>query len=159
MHKQATTTSTSRLSLTTYIRWRTGLPLGAKGSLSAMLKRAFGATSLAGFWRYWNPIFGYGLARYIEAPLRGIVPRWLALMLTFIVCGAIHDAVTMLVRGSGASLFTLWFGIISLGIVVSEQIKLNFNNLTWRWRAVWHLSFLGLCLLLTLTIQAVFGLP
>jgi hypothetical protein len=53
-----------RVTLAAYVRRRTGLPLGEAGSLRAMLRGAFGAPTLAGFWRHWNPIFGYGLGIY-----------------------------------------------------------------------------------------------
>ncbi|MCB0198341.1 MAG: hypothetical protein KDJ65_40755, partial [Anaerolineae bacterium] len=43
-----------------YVALRNGVPLGDGRSLRHMLRRSFGAASFAGFWQYWNPIWGYG---------------------------------------------------------------------------------------------------
>jgi len=59
-----------KLTLAQYVRRRNGVPLGASGSLRNMFYRSLGAGSIAGFWRYWNPVFGYYLGRYIYAPLK-----------------------------------------------------------------------------------------
>lgn len=72
------------LSLGQYVRRRNGVPMGASGSFRGMMVRAFGAASFAGFWRYWNPIFGYYLGRYIYTPASRVVPRPLALVVTFL---------------------------------------------------------------------------
>ena len=61
--------SRQRLSLAQYVLRRNGVPLGAPHSLQNMLYRSFGAGTYAGFWQYWNPIWGYGLGKYVYAPL------------------------------------------------------------------------------------------
>ena len=53
------------MTLNQYIERRNGVPLGASGALRNMLRRSFGAGTLAGFWQYWNPIFGYYLAHSV----------------------------------------------------------------------------------------------
>lgn len=98
---ETTTSKTEKsqgMTLADYVQHRNGLPLGASGSLENMLRRSLGAGSFAEFWQYWNPIWGYGLGRYIYKPLRKFIPAAIALILTFLVSGAIHDAVIMLVR-------------------------------------------------------------
>src|SRR3546814_14946088 len=95
-------------SLSQSILRRNGVPAGARGSLRNMFQRSLGASTFAGFWRHWNPVFGYALGRYVFAPLKRAVPSALALVATFVVCGAIHDLVIMAVRGAPAFLFTPW---------------------------------------------------
>lgn len=93
-----------------------------------MLARSFGAGSFAGFWRHWNPIWGYGLGRYVFAPAQRVIPPWLALIATFLVSGLIHDAVVMLLRREPAFVFTIWFAISALGIIASDRIGWNFAH-------------------------------
>ena len=69
-----------KLTLSEYVRRRNGVPLGAPGSLRNMLRRSFGARSFAGFWQYWNPVFGYCLGRYIFVPLKRVSPPSVALV-------------------------------------------------------------------------------
>ena len=84
------------LTLSEYVRRRNGVAMGAPGSLSNMLARSLGAGSFGEFWRYWNPIWGYGLGKYVFAPLKKALPPALALVATFVVSGALHDLATML---------------------------------------------------------------
>ena len=58
------------LTLAQYVKRRNGVALGYSGSFSNMLHRSFGAGTLAKFWQYWNPIWGYYLGRYIHGPLK-----------------------------------------------------------------------------------------
>ncbi|MBR0553352.1 MBOAT family O-acyltransferase [Stakelama marina] len=136
-------TSSPALSLRSYVKRRLGVPLGAPGSLSAMGRRAFGARSFAGFWLYWNPIFGYGLGRYIFTPLRRAVPRALALLGTFVFCGMLHDAVTLLVRGSTVGLFTAWFAFLAIGVLVGEAVGMNLSRFAHPVRAGAHISYIA----------------
>lgn len=131
-----------RLSLAEYVHRRTGRPLGAAGSLTAMLRRAFGANTLAGFWRYWNPIFGYGLSRFVYTPLRAWTSHGPALVVTFVVCGVLHDVVTMLVRRGAAFLFTPWFLIIGLAILIAERFSFTVRALPFVGRTAVHLAVL-----------------
>ena len=56
------------------------------------LVRSFGAGTFGSFWEYWNPVYGYFLAYYVYRPLRTIMPRWVAVWLTFAACGFfLHD--------------------------------------------------------------------
>jgi hypothetical protein len=56
------------LTLSQYVHRRNGVPLGDAKSLPNMLHRSFGAASFAAFWQYWNPIWGYGLGKYVYTP-------------------------------------------------------------------------------------------
>ena len=124
------------------------MPLGAPGSLRKMLYRSFGARSFAGFWQHWNPIFGYYLGTYVFNPLKRIAPPAVALVLTFVVTGIIHDAVTMAVRQDVAFFFTPWFLFLGIGVVVSNQVSMDLSASPWGVRAITHLAYLSACLLL-----------
>ncbi len=148
-----------QITLAQFVLYRNGLPLGARGSLQNMLRRSFGASSFAGFWQHWNPIFGYGLARYVYAPLRRRIPASLALIMTFIACGALHDAVTMAVRGAAAFFFTPWFFFMGLAVALGTGFGLNFAQRSWAVRGAINTTFIGLCLLLTLLLRRWFAWP
>lgn len=144
------------ISLGQYVRRRNGVSLGGSGSLKNMLQRSFGARSFAGFWRYWNPIFGYYLSRYVYSPTSRFAPRWLALLVTFLICGGLHDIVTFLFRGWTQFLFTLWFFFFSLGVMLGEKLGLNMVQLPLWLRAAIHLMYLCTCLILAISAQRLF---
>jgi len=141
------------LGMAGYVLRRNGVPMGAKGGLRNMFARSLGASSFAGFWRYWNPIFGYALGRYVYRPARQFLPRGIALVVTFIVCGAVHDLVTMAVRGSFAFLFTPWFFFLGSGVILGEALRLEVNSARWPVRAAANLSYLAACLGLALWVK------
>ena len=138
-----------------YVRQRNGVPLGGRGSMSNMLSRSFGATSIAGFWRYWNPIFGYYLHRFIFSPLRLIAPRWIALIFTFLFCGALHDGVTYIVRGSTAFLFTTMFLFFAVGILIGRVARLDMSKMPWFVRVLINFFYLTTCIALAFHVRTV----
>lgn len=132
------------LTLGRYVERRTGVPLGAKGSLRLMLQRSLGAGSFHGFWLYWNPIWGYYLARFVNAPLRRVLPKPLALVATFVASGLVHDAAIVVLTGTRSVVLTVWFGILGLAVVVTERIGLRYDPLPWITRAGVNLGILAL---------------
>ncbi len=124
-----------------------------------MLARSLGAGSLAGFWRHWNPIFGYYLGLYIDSPLRRFLPRSAALVLTFVFCGALHDLVTMSIRGSVTFFFTPWFFLLGSGVVVGDWTGLDFSSRPWGVRAGINILYVSVCLALTLVARKAFDIP
>ena len=141
-----------RLTLSQYIIRRNGVPAGARGSLRNMLHRSLGASTFAGFWRYWNPVFGYTLARYVFAPLKLVVPSTVAHVVTFLVCGAIHDLVTMAARGSSAFFFTPWFFFLGVGVLLGNAMGLDFSGKPWPVRAAANLTYISACLVITIAL-------
>ncbi|MXP46881.1 acyltransferase [Altererythrobacter luteolus] len=130
------------LTLAQYVRRRNGVPLGHKRSLQNMLGRSLGASSLAGFWRHWNPIWSYGLGRYILSPLQRVAPQWLALVVTFAVSGVLHDLVMMAIRKEIVLLFTPWFSIQGIAVVISSHFGWSFDTWPWPARAAMNLAYI-----------------
>lgn len=147
-------TNERELTLSQYIRRRNGLPAGARGSLRNMLHRSLGARSFAVFWQHWNPVFGYGLGRYVYSPLRHVASPAIALVLTFVVSGAIHDLVTMAVRGSMAFLFTPWFFLLGLGVIAGRAARIDLSGRPWLFRAAVNIAYVAACLAAVLAIKA-----
>jgi hypothetical protein len=81
-----------RPSLSTYITYLLGS--GSSNQLKNWFERSWGARSFADFWRCFNPVYGYYLSYHAYRPLRRVVPRALAMWLTFIASGfLLHDLV------------------------------------------------------------------
>jgi len=146
------------LTLSQYVLRRNGVPLGDSDSLKNMLYRSFGANSFAGFWQYWNPIFGYGLGKYVYAPLQRFLPLWAALIWTFVASGGIHDLVTMAIRRSSAFLFIPWFFLLGVGVVLGRAVKMDLSKYAWMIRACIHLAYILFCLWLTLVFRNTLGI-
>ncbi|MAU08547.1 MAG: acyltransferase [Anaerolineaceae bacterium] len=144
--------SRQSLTLAQYVEYRNGVPLGAPGSLQIMLNRSLGASTFKRFWQYWNPIWGYALGRYIFAPIKRFLPAGIALILTFIASGALHDLATTLVRGSLAFFFTPWFFLMSLIVVVEYTLGIDRSDQPFWARVAINLTYIVGCLLLTILI-------
>jgi len=138
------------MTLTEYIKKRNGVPIGSSKSLRNNLYRSLGAKNFSTFWNYWNPIFGYYLGKCIFKPLKRIIPIGLALLVTFIVCGMIHDAVTTMFRGKISLFFTIWFSMMGIAVLITKYFNHNFNKHSWVFRASVNLSIIGFCFLLTM---------
>ena len=134
------------LTLARYVRARNGVPLGARASLPNMLCRSLGASSFAGFWRFWNPIWGYYLGRFIFRPARRVLPPAPAVILTFAVSGALHDLAVTLIRGDPTFLLTPWFVLMSLGLLLGEALHMDLSARPWLVRASAHIAYIGACL-------------
>jgi len=147
------TNTRKQMSMTDYVQYRNGVPLGASGSLQNMLVRSFGAGTFAKFWQYWNPIWGYALGRYIYAPLNRFLPASVSLILTFTISGAVHDVATMLVRGAPAFFFTPWFFLMGIIVVFGRLVKLDYAARPFPIRVTINVSLVVACLMLTLGLQ------
>ena len=145
------------LTLAQYIVRRNGVPAGARGGLRNMLSRSLGASSFAGFWRHWNPVFGYALGRFVFVPLKRIAPPFLALVATFVFSGLLHDAVTALVRGAPAFFFTPWFFFLGVGVLGGQAAEMDTSGYSWGVRAAVNLAYVALCLLLALAVGRFVG--
>ena len=124
-----------------------------------MLRRSLGASSFAGFWRYWNPLWGYYLGRYSFEPLRRVLPRWLALILTFVLCGFLHDLVIMAVRGSVVLFATPWFVLLGSGVVMGEIVGMDTSRFPWAVRAAINVAYVAGSFVLTIAGLAILQKP
>ena len=111
------------------------MPLGNSDSLSNMLNRSLGAGKFSIFWQYWNPIWGYYLGKYIFKPLRFIFPPALSLIITFVVCGFIHDLAIMLLKWKFTLLLTPWFLFMGLSVILGDYAKIDYSKFPWIARA------------------------
>ncbi|WP_268036081.1 acyltransferase [Algoriphagus sp. PAP.12] len=145
------------MTLAAYILKRNGVPMGAPNSLRNMLKRSLGAKDFRTFWNHWNPIFGYFLAYKIFKPLKKASPEGIALLLTFVFCGGIHDLVTFLYRGETRFLFSWWFAFMGLAILFTDFLGVNFASKAWWIRATSNLLLIGICYLGAYAIKNYFG--
>lgn len=141
------------ISLRQYVKRRNGVPLGDNRSLPNMLRYSLGAGTFAEFWLYWNPIWGYYLARYIQRPLLKLLPPSVALILTFVVSGALHDLAISLVKQTVYVVFTPWFGVMALVIVLTQALKLSYSALPWLFRAIINSVLIGASLAAVLVVS------
>ena len=135
--------------LSEYVRARNGVALGAPGSLQNMLRRSLGAGSFAAFWRYWNPIWGYYLSRLVMRPLARLLPTRLAILLTFVVSGAVHDLVVSLIRRETTIFLTPWFAMMGFVVVALDALGITYYPLSRTTRAMVNLLLIGICFVLT----------
>jgi hypothetical protein len=142
--------------LNQYVKKRTGLGLGASGSLQNMLSRSLGAKSFSHFWRYWNPIWSYYLSRYVMRPLSKWIPQWLAIMITFAVSGALHDLAVTLLKWHAIFFFTPWFAVMGAVVLVTSKLNFEYANFPWAIRALFNVAIIVTCYLLTTLLNEVF---
>ena len=142
-----------------YVSQRNGVALGDSGSLRNMLQRSFGAGSFAGFWQYWNPIWGYGLGKYVYSPLRRVLPTGIAVIMTFVVSGGIHDLAAMAVRRTPVFLLTPWFFLLGVGVVLGRLTRLDYSDYPWIVRAGINLAYLAVSLAVTLIAKRLLASP
>ena len=147
----------STLSLAQYVKKRNGVPLGASGSMTNMLSRAFGASSFWVFWQYWNPIWGYYLSRNIMRPLASFLPVSLATLVTFLVSGALHDIAVSIIKWKIVLFFTPWFGLMGLVVIVSKAVGLSYGQVSWPIRALTNASFIFVSLGITYFLETLYA--
>lgn len=144
------------ITLSAYVRRRSGVPLGASGSMRNMLIRSFGAGSFYLFWHYWNPIWGYYLSRYVMKPLSRVLPWWLAIIFTFAVSGGIHDLAVSLVKWRLTFYFTPWFVLMAAMVVILKKFNVTYANYHWIIRVWLNLIFIVTCLVSTILFESLF---
>ncbi len=145
------------MNLSQYVKKRNGVSMGHSRSLRNNLHRSLGAKNFAVFWNFWNPIFGYYLGTKVFKPLKQHIPDGLALVLTFVFCGMVHDTVTILIRGKLSLFFSVWFLIMGMAVLISKYISSDLSNKKWLFRAFINVTIMGLCLYLTLFLNTLFG--
>lgn len=136
------------MTLEEYIEYRTGTKEVSK-IVRNMLLKPFMASSLRSFWNYWNPGYGYFLLYYCYKPLRSLLPDGLSLLITFIICGILHDVIyiiPMMIQNNGnipIPFVTVWFVLIGVGILITDYFRISFKRIRPKVRPLLHLGFLG----------------
>jgi len=150
------------MTLEEYIQYRTGATTISQ-IVRNMVVKPFQSPSLRSFWQYWNPGFGYYLLYYCYKPFRNVFPHWIAHIITFIICGLLHDLIyvipTMMMNGV-AYIFpfiTVWFLIIAIGIMITELLQVDFKKTNKNLRPFLHLAYLIGTFCLTRTIDLSIG--
>ncbi|PZW37778.1 hypothetical protein LX95_02792 [Mesonia algae] len=138
------------MTLSEYVKKRNGVSIGNPKSLRYNLYKSFGAVNFSTFWNFWNPIFGYYLGKFIFKPLKSIFSVSISLIFTFLLCGLIHDMVTLIFKGSTSFLFSVWFLIMSLAVLITRHLKQDHSKQKWVIHASINLSIISFCFLLSL---------
>ena len=141
------------MNLSDYVKRRNGVPLGDSNSLYNMLSRSLGAGKFSIFWQYWNPIWGFYLGKYIFKPLKLFLPQALSLIITFVVCGFIHDLAIMLLKWKFTLLLTPWFLFMGLSVILSEYAKIDYSKLPWIARATINILIISVCLFIAYRVR------
>lgn len=149
------------MNLEEYTYYRTG---STKVSVIVrnMFFKPFVTTSFKEFWKYWNPTWGYYLLFYSYKPLRTIFPAWFAFIVTFLISGLVHDIIYIIPMMMKEIRFvfpfiTVWFLLISIGILVTEYLHINFDKINASFRPVLHLGYLIGTFVLTRYIDLLIG--
>lgn len=130
-----------------YICFRTGETNLLK-IVQKMFFKPFVSSSFRSFWNYWNPGFGFYLLFYIYKPTQQLLPQSIALMLTFLVSGFLHDILyifPMVIINGVKFIFpfiSVWFLIIALGILMTDFLKVNFKTVSTTTRIAFHIIYL-----------------
>ncbi len=141
------------MKLSEYVEKRNGVPMGHSKSLRNNLQRALGAKNFSAFWNFWNPVFGYYLGGKVFKPLKKMLPSALAVVLTFIFSGLIHDLITTLVRGRLSLFFSVWFLLMGTAVAMSKRLDYDLSGQKWIFRACVNLSIISGCLFLTIYLN------
>ena len=141
------------MNLSDYVKRRNGVPLGNSDSLRNMLNRSLGAGKFSIFWQYWNPIWGFYLGKYVFKPLKLILPQALSLIITFVICGFIHDLAIMLLKRKFILLLTPWFLFMGLGVILSDYAKIDYSKFPWIVRAIINIIIISSCLFIAYQVR------
>lgn len=137
------------ISLKDYVKRRNGVHLGHSKSLSNMLTKSLGAKSFDSFWIYWNPIWSYYLNLYIYKPSRRFFHPYIAIILTFIVSGFIHDLVSFFIYKKTSFFITIWFLLMSFVVVFSKAQKIEYDSLSIIIKSIINVSIILGCFCIT----------
>ncbi len=109
--------------------------------------RPFGATSFDRFWRSWNPVYGYVLLYFAYRPLRHVLPRALATLVTFMACGLfLQDAIGWIIGWRVRfPVFTLLFTIFGVASLVTRAVGEDLSRRSFSVRVAVNVVSLAVC--------------
>ena len=91
------------------------------------------AESFTGFWRLWNPVFGYVLLFFVYRPIRRHIPRFAATFVTFCVSGFVLHEIpfgvgVQLLRGHrGVPEIMILLMVFGGLVVLTEAVGMNLS--------------------------------
>jgi hypothetical protein len=122
-----------------------------------MFSRAFTAPTFRGFWRYWNPWYGYALLYGCYLPWRRVAPKSACFVATFAVSGFLfHDLVAWTVIGVAAPVVTVAFVLIAFSCLLSERVGVTLRSLSSSARVVSHLGVILVAFVLSIGLSYAF---
>ena len=136
------------MTLSEYVLKRNGVPLGAKASLLKNLQNSVGAENNILFWKYWNPIWGFYLSKYIYFPLNRYLPKTISSIVTFGISGAFHDLAIGLLGLGWQNFFTIWFVMMGVFMNISKFLNISYSGFGFFIRAVINISSIAICFFL-----------
>nr|WP_286235893.1 MBOAT family O-acyltransferase [Thalassotalea sediminis] len=114
-----------------------------------MLYRSLGAKSFAQFWCYWNPIWSYYLAYYVQRPCTKVLSKPVAIFITFSVSGALHDVAISLLKLKPIFFFTPWFAVMGIVVIFTSKFEMTVTSKKWGLRACANITLIITSYLLT----------
>ena len=127
--------------LRAFVTRRLAHPRGPWQAAQRMLALSFGAGSFAAFWRYWNPVYHCYLYYWCYCPLTRFLPRPVAVLFTFAVCGLLlHDLLHL--PFTGVPIITVWFVLLAAGVVAGECLGMDLSHRSLALRALVNAIYL-----------------
>ena len=142
------------MQLRDYILKKNGAPLGAKSSMRNMFYQSLGMGNFTTFWKHWNPICGFYLGTRVFKPFKQFLHPYLAVIVTFLVCGLIYGAIRSLIFSKIIFVFTPLFIYLGIGMVLSKILHFDDSQLPWIGCALINLLYVGICFLLVYTLRS-----
>ena len=106
------------------------------------------APSFAGFWRLWNPVWGYYLLYWCYRPARRVLPRAAAVLMTFAASGLAHNLLAVALSRRVNPFVTVWFTLYGVVAVVSDALGMDLSRFPGPVRVAVNLAYLAGCYLL-----------
>jgi hypothetical protein len=129
------------ISVRVFVLQRLDNPTGPWSAVKKMFRLSFGAKSFTEFWRYWNPVHHYYLSNYIYKPVRKVLPRSFAVIITFVFCGFfLHDIVH--IAYTGIPLITVWFMLLGIVVLIGEFLNMDLSSRSGVFRVIVNLVYL-----------------
>lgn len=135
------------MTLEEYIKYRTG-ETEVHLIVRNLLFKPFFSNSFRSFWHYWNPGYGYFLLFFCYKPMRNLFPHWISVIITFLLCGFLHDILYIIpiIFANGLIFIfpfvTVWFFIISIGILLTDFLQFDFQKVKKTIRPIFHFGYI-----------------
>ncbi|MCB0636231.1 MAG: hypothetical protein KDC54_06420 [Lewinella sp.] len=111
--------------------------------LAYMFRQSFMAPTFARFWQQWNPLFSYYLLYFCYLPLRPLVKRGPAVVLTFAATGAVHDLAASLAWRELVFICTPLFALFGGYLLVEAKLGWHLGGWPGWLRPAYHLLLMA----------------